>query len=152
MAKIWDRKIQWLMISGRVLDSRPRGGGFKPHWRPCIVSLSKTDFSLLSTGSTREDQSRHNWKIVDWDIKNQIKHTKNNFEFTCTISNKWTYTLSMLVSVSVSINQLLSIFQCGGNHILKGATFKGKNMLPIGSIFFPLRVAPMWIENDFKGH
>ena len=30
---------QWL--SGRVLDSRPRGHGFEPHWRHCIVSLSK---------------------------------------------------------------------------------------------------------------
>ena len=31
---------QWL--SGRVLDSRPRGRGFKPHRRHCVVSLSKT--------------------------------------------------------------------------------------------------------------
>ena len=30
---------QWL--SGRVLDSRPRGHGFEPHWRHCIVFLSK---------------------------------------------------------------------------------------------------------------
>ena len=30
---------QWL--SGRVLDSRPRGRGFEPHRRHCIVSLSK---------------------------------------------------------------------------------------------------------------
>ena len=42
------------------------------------------------------------------------------------------------------------MFQRRGNHILKGATFKGKNMLPIGSIFFPLRVDPMRIENNFK--
>ena len=30
---------QWL--SGRVLDSRLKGRGFKPHWRHCVVSLSK---------------------------------------------------------------------------------------------------------------
>ena len=24
-----------------MLDSRPRGGGFEPHRRPCVVSLSK---------------------------------------------------------------------------------------------------------------
>ena len=30
---------QWL--SGRVLDSKPRGRGFKPHRRHCVVSLSK---------------------------------------------------------------------------------------------------------------
>ena len=31
---------QWLI--GRVLDSRPRGHGFEPHRRHCVVSLSKT--------------------------------------------------------------------------------------------------------------
>ena len=30
---------QWL--SGRVLASRPKGPGFEPHRRHCIVSLSK---------------------------------------------------------------------------------------------------------------
>ena len=30
---------QWL--SGRVLDSMPRGWGFEPHRRHCVVSLSK---------------------------------------------------------------------------------------------------------------
>ena len=30
---------QWL--SGRLLDSRPKGRGFEPHRRHCIVSLSK---------------------------------------------------------------------------------------------------------------
>ena len=30
---------QWL--SGRVLDSRLKGRGFKPHRRHCVVSLSK---------------------------------------------------------------------------------------------------------------
>ena len=33
------RGAQWL--SGRVLDSRPKGRGFEPHRRHCIVSLSK---------------------------------------------------------------------------------------------------------------
>ena len=28
-------------LSGRVLDSRPRGRGFEPHQRHCVVSLSK---------------------------------------------------------------------------------------------------------------
>ena len=30
---------QWL--GGRVLDSRPRGRGFEPHRRHCVMSLSK---------------------------------------------------------------------------------------------------------------
>ena len=36
---------QWL--SGRELDSRQRGGGFEPHRRHCVVSLSKNINSSL---------------------------------------------------------------------------------------------------------
>ena len=42
----------------RVLDLRSRGCGFEPHQRYCVVPLSKTYLSLLSTGSTQEDPSR----------------------------------------------------------------------------------------------
>ena len=49
---------QWL--SGRVLDLRPKGQGFEPDRRHCVVYLSKTHLSLLSTGSTQEDPTRHN--------------------------------------------------------------------------------------------
>ena len=44
---------QWL--SGRMLESRLRGRGFEAHPRHCVVTLSKTHLSLLSTGSTQED-------------------------------------------------------------------------------------------------
>ena len=30
------------LLSGRVLDSRPWGCGFKPHWHHCILSLSNS--------------------------------------------------------------------------------------------------------------
>ena len=33
----------------------------------------KTLFPLLSTGSTQKELSRYDWKIVDWDVKNQNK-------------------------------------------------------------------------------
>ena len=46
---------QWL--SGRVLDLILRGCGFEPHRCHCVVSLSKTHLSLLSTGLTQEDLS-----------------------------------------------------------------------------------------------
>ena len=62
----WSKWVQWL--SARVLDSRPTCWGFEPYRRHCVVSLGKTHKSLLSTGSTQ-----HKWKIVDWDVKNQIK-------------------------------------------------------------------------------
>ena len=34
-----EKGAQWL--SGRVLDSRPKGRGFEPHRHHCVVSLSK---------------------------------------------------------------------------------------------------------------
>ena len=37
-------KTQWL--SGRVLDSRPRGRGFDPHRQHCIVVLEQDTFIL----------------------------------------------------------------------------------------------------------
>ena len=57
--------------------TRDRGfvHGFESHWKHCLVSLSKTFDLLHSTGSTQEDLSRHNWKIVDCDVKNPYKQT-----------------------------------------------------------------------------
>ena len=51
------RGLQWL--SGRVLDSRPRGRRFGPHRGHCVVSFSKSiNPSLVQcTGSTQEDLS-----------------------------------------------------------------------------------------------
>ena len=39
LCKMWE-------LSGRVLDSRPKGRRFEPHWCHCIVSLSKTHSCL----------------------------------------------------------------------------------------------------------
>ena len=63
--------------SGRVFDSSLSGRGVEHQQRHCVVSLSKTHLSMLNTGSTQEDPSRHNWKTVDWSVKNQIKQTRN---------------------------------------------------------------------------
>ena len=35
---------QWL--SGRVLEWRPRGHGFEPHWHHCVVVLEQDTFML----------------------------------------------------------------------------------------------------------
>ena len=43
------RGNRWL--SGRVLDMRLRGCGFEPHRRHCLVSMTKTLYPMLSTGS-----------------------------------------------------------------------------------------------------
>ena len=79
-------------LSGRVLDSKPRGGGFEPHRHHCVVSLSRTHLSLLSAGSTREDPSRHNWKSVYWEVKIKIKQTiLQMFKTPCKlVSTHWT--------------------------------------------------------------
>ena len=39
-----DEGAQWL--SGRVLDLRPKGCGFEPHWRHCVVVLEQDTFIL----------------------------------------------------------------------------------------------------------
>ena len=39
-----DEGAQWL--SGRVLDSRPKGSGFEPHRRHCVVVLEQDTFIL----------------------------------------------------------------------------------------------------------
>ena len=69
-------EAQWLSCR-LVLDSRPRICRLELFRHHCLVALSKTHLSLLSTGSIQEDLSRHNLKSVDWDVKNPIKQTKN---------------------------------------------------------------------------
>ena len=41
----WSSRKGAQLLSGRVLDSKPRGRGFEPHRRHCAVSLSKTHLS-----------------------------------------------------------------------------------------------------------
>ena len=58
---VWE---EWL--SGRVLNFGLQGHLIESHQRQCILSLSKTLYTLLSTGSTQEDRksSWYDWKIV----------------------------------------------------------------------------------------
>ena len=65
-----------------MLDSRPRGRGYELRWRHCVVSLSKTRLSLLSTGSTQEDRPDITENAA-WDVK---KHTKSKFHFNFFVS------------------------------------------------------------------
>ena len=54
--------VQWL--NGRVLDSRPRGRGFEPHQRHCVVPLSNNIYPSLVLVQPRktgeEDPSLYN--------------------------------------------------------------------------------------------
>ena len=50
-------RLRQACAGSTVLDSRPRSLGFEPHRRHYVVSLSKTQLSLLSTDSNQEDPS-----------------------------------------------------------------------------------------------
>ena len=81
----WEsEEAQWL--SGRVLDLRPKGRGFEPHRRHCVVSLSKNinpSLVLFQPGKTCPfiterllmgcKESNETNKIWERD-KNTIKH------------------------------------------------------------------------------
>ena len=71
--------LEWgaLWLSGRVSDSGARGRGFETYRRR-VVSLSKTLYSpkVLVNYPGSGGSSRHDWKIVDWDVKPQHKQTK----------------------------------------------------------------------------
>ena len=54
---------QWL--SGRALDSRPKGRGFEPHRRHCVVVLEQDTFILALYWFNQEDPSLFKRKIVD---------------------------------------------------------------------------------------
>ena len=45
---------QWL--SGRVLDSRPKGRGFEPHRRHCVVVLEQDIYPSLVLVQPRKDR------------------------------------------------------------------------------------------------
>ena len=53
---------QWL--SGRVLDSRPRGRGFEPHRRHCVVSLSKNNNPRLVLVQPRKTRPFINERLL----------------------------------------------------------------------------------------
>ena len=63
---------QWLI--DRVLDSRERGCGFKPHKRHCVVSLKKNinpSFAWFNPGRPGPLYLKY-WS---WNVKNQNKQT-----------------------------------------------------------------------------
>ena len=71
---------RWL--SGRVSDSGARGRVFETY-RDRVVSLSKTLYSqkVLVNYPGSAAPSRHDWKIVDWDVKSQHKQKQTNHSY-----------------------------------------------------------------------
>ena len=63
-------------LCGIELDFRCRGCGFEPHRRYWIVSLSKTLYPQLSTGSTQEDRPNMTEKLLTGMYRNRSNKTK----------------------------------------------------------------------------
>ena len=56
--------------------------------------------------------------------------------------DKWTHILNRLVSVSINQLLLVRVYNTSMKSGSKRASILGKNIPPIGNIFFPLRVVP----------
>ena len=75
MHQLTDLEAQWL--SGRVLDSRPRGRGFEPHPCHCVVSLSKNINPSLVLVQPRKTRP---FITERWYVKNEIKQKLTDFK------------------------------------------------------------------------
>ena len=76
---------QWL--SGRVLDSRPKGRGFEPHRRHCLVSLSKNinpSLVLVQPRKTRPFITER--LLMGRKESNQIKNEAVNIQIMHSVS------------------------------------------------------------------
>ena len=65
--QIWERSgsvVECLSQDREVVGSSLKG-------KVSLRCVHEQDNSLLSTGSNQADLSRHNWKIVAWDVKNR---------------------------------------------------------------------------------
>ena len=77
---------QWL--SGRVLDSRPRGRGFEPHRRHCLVSLSENINPSLVLVQPRKIRPFITERLLmGHKESNQTKNHTGSFEPRHVISN-----------------------------------------------------------------
>ena len=74
---------QWL--SGRVLDSRPRGRGFEPHRRHCVVSLSKNIYPSLVLVQSRKTS----YFITERLLMGRKKSNQTNKHQKVLITSKW---------------------------------------------------------------
>ena len=84
-----------------MLDSRPRGRGFEPHWCQCVVVLEQDTYILVQPRKTRPCLTER----LLMGRKNQIKQTKLLIVLNCIL-----YALENSLSVVVSV---LSVFRPG---------------------------------------
>ena len=75
---IWTSGAQWL--SGRVLDSRPKGDGFEPHRRHCVVSLSKSIYPSLVLVQPRKTRPFITERLLMGRKESNQTKTKNHMD------------------------------------------------------------------------
>ena len=67
--------------SGRVLDSRPKGHRFQPHWCHCVVSLSKNiNLSLVLVQPKKTDPYITERLLMGRKESNQTNKINKNYE------------------------------------------------------------------------
>ena len=81
---------KWL--SGRVLDSRPRGHRFKPH---CVVSLSKNIYPSLVLVQPRKTRPFITERLL-MGRKDQIKQ-KQTMPFVCLVCGLMSQSTAMFI-------------------------------------------------------
>ena len=93
---------QWL--SGRVLDSRPKGRGFEPHRRHCVVSLSKNINPSLVLVQPRKTRPFITERLLMGRKESNQTHKQTNME-------------AMIGSSCLNISRLLDKMTSGGSCI-----------------------------------
>ena len=90
---------QWL--SGRVLDSRPKGHGLEPHRRHCVVSLSKNINPSLVLVQPRKSRPYITERLLmgrkESNQSKKQKHAEHTFTRNC---HQPHYTIPGVVSLS----------------------------------------------------
>ena len=114
---------QWL--SGRVLDSRPRGCGFESHRLHCVLSLSKvrkrakirSRYLLLSS---TPHPGYHIWKVYHdggaHSFRNETRKTDLNYQLFSfpLVKNSMTYTVALFVLCEIDLYAVIAVAKING--------------------------------------
>ena len=103
--------VYYFILSMEILDGGSKGCLFETHRRQ---SLKQTLYQLLSTGSTQEDPSQHDYKIADWDEKKRVNKANymisKLYLYTSTRENLILFLRTTKALISLRIRSLISAF------------------------------------------
>ena len=137
---------QWL--SGRVLDWRPKGRGFEPHRRQCVVSLSKNIYPSLVLVQPRKTHPFITERLLmGRKESNQTKQIDSNFLCYFFQDNRtWIPSLSPIV-----IRKPISILASGSLTIQAGVSVIFTSEDAGLSVFGKSLVMRVWIWGEGGG-